>query len=255
MGEGVTYSEVTIYLAAILGLLGLWLFHQRQVRSGRIQAVDLFDRSLARVYIYALPDDGQACEVCAKAHGRAFLPSQLRNKQFSPFEETCRGIVPCPGFLIGLYGGWLEARELVAQLQRLSKKSRMQLSRDELRKLVKGEWKKSVSADTDRVSVHMLEALCFERSDVDAAIAGYRFVVEKAKEDRHFPLVVPAYLRLTAALLRVGCEEEASRTVEQFESRFPVGRHHASDPSVDQRKAFEEQKSLLWKCQSLKVSA
>lgn len=255
MAEGMSYSEVTIYLAAILGLLGLWLFHQMQVRSGRIQAVDLFDRSLVRMYVYMVPDDNPICEVCARAHGRTFLSSRVHKNGFSPLEGKCRGTVPCPGFLIGLYGGWLEAREIVARLQQLSKKTSMQLSHDELCKLVKGQWKRSVSADTDRVNVHLLEALCFEKSDVDTAISGYRFVVDKAKEARHLQFVVPGHLRLIATLLRNGCDEEASRAIEEFERRFPASQQEASAPSADQRKVLEGQKSLLWERQSLKVSA
>lgn len=255
MGEGISYAEGTIYLAAILGLLGLWLLHQMQVRSGRIQAVDLFDRSLVRMYVYLVPDDSHICEVCARAHGRLFLSSWAHRKGFSPLEEKCRGTVPCPGFLIGLYGGWLEARDIVAQLQQRSKKAALQLSHDELCKLVRGQWKRSVSADTDRVNVHLLEALCFEKSDVDTAVSGYRFVVDHAKEERHLPFIVPAYLRLIATLLRMGRDEEASRTIEQFEHRFPASQHDASAPSLGQRKVLEEQKSLLWERQSLKVSA
>ena len=45
MGDGFLMSNVTIYLMAVLGLLGLWLFHYMQVRAGRILEVDLFDRS------------------------------------------------------------------------------------------------------------------------------------------------------------------------------------------------------------------
>lgn len=255
MGEGMSYSEGTIYLAAVLGLLGLWLFHQIQVRAGRIQAVDLFDRSLVRMYVYMVPDDSPICEVCARAHGHMFLSSWAHRKGFSPLEEKCRGAVPCPGFLIGLYGGWQEARDIVAQLQQRSKKAAPLLSHDELCKLVKGQWKRSVSADTDRVNVHLLEALCFEKSDMDTAISGYRFVIDHAKEERHLPFIVPAYLRLIATLLRWGCDEEAGRAIEQFEHRFSASQDDAFAPSAGQRKVLEELKSLLWERQSLKVSA
>ena len=250
-----SYSEGTIYLAAVLGLLGLWLFHQIQVRAGRIQAVDLFDRSLVRMYVYMVPDDSPICEVCARAHGHMFLSSWAHRKGFSPLEEKCRGAVPCPGFLIGLYGGWQEARDIVAQLQQRSKKAALLLSHDELCKLVKGQWKRSVSADTDRVNVHLLEALCFEKSDMDTAISGYRFVIDHAKEERHLPFIVPAYVRLIATLLRRGCDEEAGRAIEQFEHRFSASQDDALAPSAGQRKVLEELKSLLWERQSLKVSA
>lgn len=248
-------SEVTIYLAAILGLLGLWLFHQAQVRSGRIQAVDLFDRSLVRLYVYVTSPERPICEVCAEAHGRVFLSSQVGKKGFSPLEGTCGGAGGCQGFLIGLYGGWSEARELVARLQRSSKKAGVRLSREELLALAKGQWKKSVSADTDRVSVHLLDALCSESTDTDVAAEGYRYVIAQAREQRHLPFVVPAYLRLTGILLQQGREEDARRVIEQFERRFPADQPHPHGPSVEQRQRLEEKKSLLWKRQSLQVSA
>lgn len=255
MGEGFLSTEVTIYVLAIAALLGLWLFHQAQVRSGRIQAVDLFDRSLVRMYVYATPHDTTLCEVCVQAQGRVFLSSRVGKKGFSPLDGTCKGAGHCQGCLIGLYGGWSEAREIVARLQQTSKKIVTRLSYDELCALVKGEWGKSVSADTDRINMHMLEGFCFEKADAGAATAGYRYVIERAKEDRHLSLVVPAYLRLLEVLVRADREKEASELIEQFERRFPVQQNEPYAPSVDQRKILEEEKSLLWKRRSLKVSA
>jgi hypothetical protein len=256
MGDWSLTSDVSIYLAAILGLLGLWLFHQMQVRSGRIQAVDLFDRSVVRMYVYVTPDERQMCEVCVKAHGRVFLSSRAEKKGFTPLlGERCTGAVPCPGFLVGLYGGWSEAREVVARLQRSSKQTILQLSSEEICAMVKGQWKQSVSADTDRVCVQMLEALSFEATNRDVASEGYRHVIAQAKESRHLPFVVPAYLRLIAVLLRDGREEEARQSIDQFERRFPANQHGQYSPSAEQRKLLEEMKSQLWKRQSLQVSA
>lgn len=255
MGDGLLWSDVTIYLVAILGLLGLWLFHYMQVRAGRIQAVDLFDRSIVRIYVYVTIGEGLACETCANAHGRVFLSSHVGKKHFNPLEGTCKGKVPCQSCLIGLYGGWIEAREMVARIQKLAKKTSVRLSPGELRTLVKGQWKKSVSPDTDRISVSLLEAFCDEEHNADVAIEGYQYVTTRAKEPRHFPLVVPAYLRLIAMLLRVGREEEAHHVIAQFESRFPADQHEPYSPSHDQRQVLEKQKALLWERQSLHVSA
>jgi len=255
MEEGFSGSEVTIYLAALVGLLGLWFFHYMQVRAGRIQAVDLFDRSIVRMYVYVTLGEGPVCDICAKAHGRVFLSSWTGKKNFNPLEGTCTGEVPCQGCLVGLYGSWLEARKIVAGLQKISKKAVVRLSPEELRALVKGQWKKSVSADTDRVSVHMLVALCEDQHKPDAAIEGYRYVIDQAKEPRHIQLVIPAYLRLISMLLRVGCESEARQVIEQCESRFPTDQHELSSLSSDQRLVLEEKKALLWKRQSLQVSA
>lgn len=255
VGEGFLTVEVTTYSIAIAALLALWLFHQSQVRAGRIQAVDLFDRSLVRMYVYAAPHGTTLCKVCDQAQGRVFLSSRVEKKGFSPTEGPCEGSGRCQGHWIGLYGGWAEAREIVARLQRSSKKTVVRLSFEELYALVKGEWGKSVSANTDRISMRMLEGLCFEKIDDESAIIGYRYVIERAKDDRHVSLIVPAYLRLLAALTRVDREEEASDVVEQFERRFPANQNGPHAPSVGQRKILEEAKSLLWKRQSLKVSA
>lgn len=255
MGDGYFSLEVTTYALAIAALLGLWLFHQAQVRTGRILAVDLFDRSLVRIYVYAAPQGGVLCHVCDQAQGRVFLSTKADKTEFSPTDGPCEAEGRCQGRLIGLYGGWAEAREIVARLQRSSKKTVVRLSSEELRRLVTGEWGTSVSANTDRINVHMLEGLCLETADADRAAAGYRHVIERAVDPRHLCLVPPAYLRLIDLLTRTGCDEDASRTIEQFERRFPAHLHGLLTPSAEQRRMLEEKKSLLWKRRSLKVSA
>jgi hypothetical protein len=246
--------ESTLYLFAILALLGLWLFYQVQVRSGRIQAVDLFDRSVVRLYVYVLPDDRPSCDVCAQAQGRVFLPSAVGKIGFSPVDGSCPGAVTCQGMLVGLYGGWVEARQLVGRLQEPSKKHPLRLSPEELHLVVKGAWSKSISADTDRISMHFLEGWCLGQTDRKAALEGLRYVVERAKEPRHLPYVVPAWLRLMELLLKDGREDEARLCIEQFERRFPPERHEIDGPSFAQRKMLQEMKSLLWATRSLKVS-
>ncbi len=248
-------AESAGYLIGILALLGLWLFHQMQVRSGRIQAVDVFDRSVVRFYVYVSPDDRPLCAVCAAAQGRAFLPSQVGKNGFSPLDETCRGTVPCQGYLIGLYGGWMEARQVVARLQQAPKRSRVQLSLEEVCALAKGKWDQSVSADTDRINMHLLEGLGFGKSDIPASIEGLRYVVDRARDPRHLHFVVPAYLRLIDLLLKAGHEDEARQVIEQVEQRFPPDRHDVYTATFAQRKILEQMKSLLWKTQSFKVSA
>ena len=253
--HGYLSLEVTMYALAIAALLGLWLFHQAQVRAGRILAVDLFDRSLIRMYVYAAPQGVVLCPVCSQAQGRVFLSTKADKKSFSPTDCPCEAEGRCQGRLIGLYGAWLEAREVVTRLQRASKKAVIRLSPEELRAVVTREWEKSVSANTDRINVHMLEGLCLETADGDRAVAGYRHVIERAADPRHLCFVVPAYLRLVDLLARTGCEEEASKAIEQFERRFPAHLQDAHAPSVFQRKILDEEKSLLWTRRSLKVSA
>jgi hypothetical protein len=248
-------AENTLYLCAILALLGLWLFHQVQVRSGRIQAIDLFDRSVVRFYLYVQPDDRPSCAVCVQAHGRVFPPWRVGKIGFSPLERPCSSPASCQGQLIGLYGGWLEGREVVSRLQQAPKKHSVYLSPEELCALAKGAWSKSVSADTDRISMHLLEGWCFGKTDPAAAIEGLRYVVERAKEARHRPYVVSAYLRLMDLLLRAGRDDEARLVIEQFEGRFPPEHHDVDGPSFAQRNMLHEMKSRLWETRSLKVSA
>ena len=247
-------AESTLYLFALLALLGLWLFHQVQVRSGRIQAIDLFDRSVVRLYLYVLPDDRTSCPVCVQAHGRVFLPAVVGKVGFSPLDGSCSGAVPCQGLLVGLYGGWAEARQLVNRIQQASKKHPIRLTTEELCALIKGAWNKSISADTDRISMHLLEGWCFGKRDRAGAIEGLQYVVERAKEARHASHVVPASLRLMDLLLQLGRDDEARLAIEQFEERFPPERHGIDGPSFTQRKQLQHLKSLLWETRSLKVS-
>src|SRR5689334_8576529 len=90
-------AESTLSLFGILALLGLWLFHQVQVRTGRILAIDLFDRSVVRLYLYVLPDDRTSCPVCVQAHGRVFLPAVVGKAGFSALDGSCSGAVPYQG--------------------------------------------------------------------------------------------------------------------------------------------------------------
>jgi hypothetical protein len=248
-------AESTIYLFAILALLGLWLFHQMQVRLGRIQAIDVFDRSLVRFYVYVFPDDRLLCPICTEAQGRVFMPSIAEKNGFLPGGGPCRNTSPCQGYLIGLYGGWVEARQVVSLLQHAPKKSLIRLSCEELCTLARGAWEQSVSADTDRINMHMLQGLCFGKADTGMAVQGLQYVVARARDARHLQLVVPAYLRLLDLLLKAGRVDEARQVIEQVEQRFPVNGPGMYAPSFTERKSLEEMKSLLWETQSLKVSA
>lgn len=54
MLEGWESPDVTVYLAAILGLLVVWQYYQMQIMAGRILAIDIFDRSGRRPYLCGL---------------------------------------------------------------------------------------------------------------------------------------------------------------------------------------------------------
>lgn len=244
-----------IYLFGIVALLALWLYHQRQVRSGRIQAIDVFDRSVVRFYLFVVPETRASCPACQQAQGRVFLPSTAGKMGFSPLEGPCTGAVPCQGVLVGLYGGWAEARELVSHLQRSPRKRPPRLSSDEIVRLARGAWRKSISADSDRIGMYLVEGWCLSKSDLASAIEGLRYVIDRAKEARHLSYVVPASLRLMELLLQAGRDDEARAAIKQFELRFPPDRHEVDGPTFGHRVALKDMKARLWKTESLKVSA
>lgn len=255
MFGGIEFPDITLYLVAILGLLVLWQYYQMQIMAGRILAVDIFDRSGIRMYIYITPDDDQVCEVCLGSNGRVFLPSQVAKKGFSPLDGKCKRPAPCLGVLVGLYGGWLEARGVLEQLRTSPTKRKMQLSAEELRALVNGQWERCISAETDRLGIRMIEALCYEKINQAVSVEGYRYVVEEAKEVRHLLLLVPAYLRLVQLLVRAGEGAEALEAIERFETRFPPTKRGPHFPLDEQREVMKTRKTHLIKSLPLKMPA
>jgi hypothetical protein len=208
------------YLLAIFGLLVLWQYHQLRVMKGRILAIDIFDRSGTRMYLYAVADDLHACEVCRSAHGTVFPPSEVMKSQFSPLKGVCKSPTRCIGFLVGLYGAWPEANQIVKRLRLSRKRESIHLDQDELREIVLGPWERSISANTDRFGIHVLEAVLGDCMNPSPAMAKYRDMLEHAKEVRHLSLIVPAYFRLVELLTRQGQIAEALHFIEQFEKRF-----------------------------------
>ncbi len=245
MLESVQLSDVSLCLVAILGLLVIWQYYQMQIMAGRIMAVDIFDRSGIRIYIYVVPDDDVICDVCARSNGRVFLPSQIAEKGFSPLRDKCQRPTPCPGMLIGLYGAWLEARGVVERARAQAKTNGVQLSQEELRALVNGQWETSISAETDRLGVHMIEAACYEKINRAVSTTGYRYVVEEVKEVRHLLLLVPAYLRLALLLVRSGDNDEARALIDRFETRFPSNKRGPHFPTAEQRNIMKMRKAHL----------
>lgn len=255
MLTGMEIPDVTPYLVAVLGLLVIWQYYQMQIMAGRILAVDIFDRSGIRMYVYTTVDDDHVCDVCSKANGRVFSPSQVAKKGFTPLDGKCGRTIPCAGVLVGLYGGWLEARGVVERLRANLKRGGIRVSPDELRAMVNGQWERSISADTDRLGIHMIEAVTYEKINQEVSIAGYRYVVDQAKEVRHLMLLVPAYLRLIQLLIRTGEAAEALELVERFEARFPTNRRGPHFPSEEQRDMMRVKKTQLLKGLPLKIPA
>jgi Na+/phosphate symporter len=157
--------------------------------------------------------------------------------------------------LIGLYGAWQEAREVVERARAEAKNNGVQLSQEELRALVNGQWEMSISAETDRLGVHMIEAACYEKINRAVSTTGYRYAVEEIKEVRHLLLLVPAYLRLALLLVRSGDNDEALALIERFETRFPTNKRGLHFPTAEQRNILKLRKSHLLGNQPEKVPA
>jgi len=247
--------DILLSLIAILILLVIWQYYKMQIMAGRILAVDIFDRSGVRMYLYATSNDGQACKSCSAASGRVFLPSVVAKDDFSPFDDACKKPTPCTGVLVGLYGGWPEARRALDLLRSQHKKGHVQLSPAELQCVVDGPWERSVSAETDRLSMYMLSAMLHEEVNQDVAIGNYGYVIEHAKDVQHLMLLVPGFLKLTQLLVRAERWAEALKVIERFESRFPssgAGRHF---PSVKQRDTMRVMKTQVLKSQLMKMTA
>ncbi|MFY4727724.1 hypothetical protein, partial [Nitrospira sp. BLG_2] len=217
--------------------------------------IDIFDRSGIRMYIYVTPNDDHICEVCAASNGCFFLPSQVAKKRFSPHTGKCQQSTPCTGVLVGLYGAWLEARGLLEQLRNNVKNGGIQLSTEEVRALVNGQWERCISADTDRLGIHIIEALSYEKINPEVAIESYRYVINEVKEVRHLMFLVPAYLQLMKVLLLAGEEAEALEIIERFEARFPSTKRGPHFPSDEQREIMKMKKVQLLKGLLLQMSA
>jgi hypothetical protein len=141
----------------------------------------------------------------------------------------------CRCLLVGLYGGWPQAQQVLERLKQGG--GQMSLSPEELSSLFSGPWERSVSASVDRVSVHLLEAMLAERSDPEAALFRYRFVIDHAGAERDLPFVVPAYLRLTDVHRQVGQTAEALAAIDRFNQHYPDDKTVPHAPN-DKQRAF-----------------
>jgi len=233
------------YLLAIFGLLVLWQYYQIHVMKGRILAIDIFDRSGIRMYLYAVADDPQACAVCRSAHGTVFPPSEVMKSTFSPIKGTCKSPTGCIGFLVGLYGAWPEAHLIVERLQLCRKRKPIQLDQDELREMILCPWEQSISAKTDRFGIYVLEAVLGDRTNPNTAMDKYRHALEYAKEVRHLPLIVPVYFRLLELLTTHGYTTEALQLIEQFEKRYKGEKSGPYAPTEKQLGLMKIKKSRL----------
>lgn len=242
-------------LIAILVLLVIWQYYKMQIMAGRILAVDIFDRSGIRMYVYALANDGQTCPTCSAINGRVFLPSSVAKRGFSPLESACSKPKPCAGVLVGLYGGWPEARHALERLRQDQKKGWVTLSQSEFRGLLDGPWERSISAESDRLSMYMLIALTDENHKQELAIGHYGYIIEHAKDVHHHSLLVPAYHQVTQLLVKAGRWGEALKMIEHFDARYPQTDSGPYSPSAQQREEMKRLKTHVLKNQLMKLSA
>ena len=233
------------YVSAILALLLIWQYHKNQILTGRIQAVDIFDGSGIRMYVYATPDDDGICDSCREVNGMVYLPSRVARKDFTPHRSPCTTKGKCTVVTVSLYGAWPEAAKVVTRLRSSGKDGCCHLTLEELVELVKGKWKSTDNAATDRFAVLMLAALGSEKADSDSALTCYAQIIEQAQEVRDVPLVVPAYLRSTELLVRQGRTEDAQAIIEAFEKRYPQGKTGPSQPTRTQRGLMTIEKTRL----------
>ncbi len=225
----ITIPEVVPYLLAILALLFVWQVYAIQVRAGRVQAVDVFNRSRIRLFIHVTPDDSLACPVCREANGMGFLPHVVAAQRFRPMTNTCANPAGCRCLMVGLYGAWPEAARVQAEMHKNS--GRIQLSKQEM---MEGAQARQTASNEDQVSLAILEAMRTEESNPEVAIAHYTFAVDKAQKDRDLALVVPAYILMTDLLERTGRREEALGTVERFFKAYGHKRLGPHVPTEDQ---------------------
>ena len=242
-------------LIAILVLLVIWQYYKMQIMAGRILAVDIFDRSGIRMYVYATANDGKTCPTCSAINGRVYLPSLVAKRGFSPLETACRKPTPCVGALLGLYGGWPEARHALELLRQDQKQGWVALSQPEFRGLLDGAWERSISAETDRLSMYMLTALTDENQKPELAIGHYGYIIEHGKEVRHHTLLVPAYLQVTQLLVNAKRWGDALKMIEHFETRYPQTDSGPHFPSAQQRGEMKRLKTHILKNQLMKLSA
>lgn len=237
--------EVTYSILAVLGLLLVWQYHQKQVLAGRIYAIDFWDVSGIRMFLHASVWDERGCEICRRANGTVFLPSLATKKNFSTMPHPCASPNGCRCVIVGLYGGWPEANHILERLRRQSRRKPLKLSQGELLELFDGPWHRSITSAGDRLTINMLEALRLEGKDAEGAAARYRYVIEHAKGARDVRLIAPAFLRLAEVLERMGRHEEAVEAIQKFERRFPKNKQAFYFPSDAQRGSMAVRKFRL----------
>ena len=244
--------DITVYLLGILGLLIAWQYYRIQTLSGRIYAVDFWDISGIRMLLHATTQDGEACPTCCAADGMVFLPSAATQKGFSTLAHPCTSSGGCRCLTVGLYAGWPEGNAIVRKLRKQSRKKPIKLNEEELLALFEGPWQRSISAASDRLTIHMLEAMRRSYADMEKAVVRYRYIIEHARGARDLRLVVPAYLHLSEALVTLSRPQEAMEVIYGFEKRFKRKKSVFYFPNEAQRGIMSVGKARLMAQQTMR---
>ncbi len=231
------------YLMAVLGLVLIWKFHDMQVKAGRIKAKDIFERSGVRMFLRATPNDAQACLACKETLNFVFTPGEVASKKFSPQEKPCTNPAGCRCVTVGLYGGWAEAGRALQQLKKEG--GRIRLSDGELKSLVEGAKDARAGATADRISIRMLQAMRDAGSNPEAATEHFRYIVDRAEEDRDLPFIVPSFLRLSEVLERARQLEEALAVIERCLKDYGEKKKGPDAPTEAQRALLLNRKAYL----------
>ncbi len=231
------------YLLAILSLALIWKFHDLQVKAGRIQARDFWERSGVRLFLHATPNDVLACMACRETTGMVFSPAVVTSKKFTLQERPCINPNGCRCVTVGLYGGWPEAKRVLEQLK--AHNGRMRLTDEELRGLLEASHHAHAGATADLLSLRMLQAIRAEGNEPAAAIEHYRYIVEQATDERDRAFVISAYLRLSDLLERIGQSDEAFEMIERCLRDYGGKKKGPDAPTETQRGMLEKRKARL----------
>jgi hypothetical protein len=239
----IVIPDVVPYLLAVLGLLVIWLYYQKQLKAGAVQGTDIFSRRRFRLFIHLTPNDEHACAACRGANGIAFLPTK---HPFAPLHNPCPG---CRCLSVGLYGGWPEAQHLITRLKAMGGSPPMlPLNDDDIRDLLAGPWEDTISGSIDRCAIHMLEAVRLNQ-DPAATIERYRFIIEQAKSDDQY-LRIPAYLHLSGLLENQAQLGAALAIVKDFEKAYQQPGQKSPSPTYHQLELMSSRRQRLHKALS-----
>ena len=239
--SSIQLPDILPYLLAILGLTLIWKFHDMLVKAGSIQTKDFWERSGVRVFLFATPSD--SCIACRAANNFAYSPGVVMSNKFSPLQRSCQNNPNCLYVLVGLYGGWTEAGQLLVRLKQEG--GTMWVVDGELKALLEKASTARAGISADRLSLRMLEALRSEESNPSAAIEHYRAIIDHAGEDRDLHLVVPAFIRLSVLLQKAGQKDEARSAVERCLTEYGPKKKGPDAPTESQRALLTKRLAAL----------